>query len=116
MLAKSSSVHDELGGLARDVGPRAAHGHADIGLAQGGRVVDAVARHGHEVPALLQATHDAQLVGGRGARDDGARLQAVAERLVVELCNLGAGQDRRAGVGEADALGDRRRPSPRGRP
>src|SRR5690606_39222088 len=50
---------DQLGGLAGDVGPVLAHGDADVGSAEGGRVVDAVAGDGHEVPGPARRLDDA---------------------------------------------------------
>jgi hypothetical protein len=52
----------QVGGLARHVGARAAHGHPDRRLAQRRRVVDAVAGHRHHVAPLAQRPGDAQLV------------------------------------------------------
>ena len=52
----------EVGGLAGDVGARAAHGDADVGLVQGRAVVDAVAGHRHDVAAGVAGPGDAQLV------------------------------------------------------
>jgi hypothetical protein len=40
-------------GLAAHLGPRDPHGDADIGLLQGGCVVDAIAGHGDDVAVLL---------------------------------------------------------------
>ena len=68
----------QVGGLARHVGARAAHGHADGRLAQRGRVVDAVAGHGHDVAAAAQRRGDAQLVLGGDPGDH--RAVAVQER------------------------------------
>ena len=38
------------GGALGDLGPADAHGDADVGVLERGRVVDAVARHGHHLP------------------------------------------------------------------
>ena len=53
---------DHVGRFLGDVGAGDAHGHADVGLAQGRSVVDAVAGHGHDVPLLLQGLHDGELL------------------------------------------------------
>ena len=51
-------VHRHIGAQAQPV----AHGQADIGSGECGRVVDAVAHHRHR-PPLLELVHDARLVG-----------------------------------------------------
>ncbi len=45
-----------------------AHGQANVGLLQGGRVVGAVAGHRHDVAQLLQQLHQMELVLRRAAR------------------------------------------------
>jgi hypothetical protein len=57
-----------VGGLDGNVGA-AAHGDADVGRLERGRVVDAVARHGHDA-VLLELLDNAQLLLGRRARKD----------------------------------------------
>ena len=59
-----------VGGLLGHIGAGDAHGHADIGALDGGRVVDAVAGHGHHFVVGLQGIHDAHLVLGRDAGED----------------------------------------------
>ena len=72
-------VHeDHVGGVLRHVGARDAHGHADVGGFERGRVVHAVARHGAHLAGMLQRAHDAQLVQGRHAGEH----RGVAGRLV----------------------------------
>ncbi len=44
---------DQVGGLPGDLGAARAHGHADVGAAQGGAVVDAVAGHGDDLARSL---------------------------------------------------------------
>lgn len=58
--------HD-VRGLAGDVGACAAHGDADVGLAQGRGVVDPIAGDGDDPASELQRTDEAQLVFGRDA-------------------------------------------------
>ena len=55
---------DDVRRLFRHVAAALAHGHADVGGLQGRGVVDAVARHGHDLPEGLEAGHDGELVGG----------------------------------------------------
>ena len=55
----------EVRRLAGDVGAGPAHRDADVGLVQGGTVVDAVAGHRHDVSPGAQGPGDAQLVLGR---------------------------------------------------
>ena len=98
--------HD-VGGLARDVGARAAHRDADRGRLEGGSVVDAVARDGDRVAELLQCAHDAQLVGRRDARRDRGGAQALAQGVVVEVADLDPCDDA-AVDGDAEPVSDRR--------
>ncbi len=51
-------------GFLGDLGAAEAHGDADVGLLQRGRVVDAVAGHGHDVVAGLEAFDEAELLFG----------------------------------------------------
>jgi hypothetical protein len=82
--------HDGAG-LLGGFGAFAAHGHAHVGLLQGGRVVDAVARHGHHFAAGLQGLHQPQLVFGAGAGEHVHLLHALAQGGVVHGLDLGAG-------------------------
>jgi hypothetical protein len=61
------------GGLAGDVGAGTAHGDADVGAAQRGRVVDAISGHRDHVAEGPQRVRDAQLGLGRAAREDNLR-------------------------------------------
>jgi hypothetical protein len=56
---------DHVAGLAGGLGA-GLHGHADIGLGQGGRVVGAVAAHGDQPALALLLADQPQLVLGRG--------------------------------------------------
>jgi hypothetical protein len=58
---------NDVGGRAGHVGPDHAHGHADVGLAQGRGVVDPVASHGHDLASGLQRLGDAELLFGGDA-------------------------------------------------
>mmetsp|Transcript_12653 Transcript_12653/g.39934 ORF Transcript_12653/g.39934 Transcript_12653/m.39934 type:complete len:787 (+) Transcript_12653:1142-3502(+) len=55
---------DHVGRLLGDVLAGDAHGHADVTLLERGGVVDAVARHGHDLAAALRVLHNEELVGG----------------------------------------------------
>ena len=68
---------------ARHVGPVLAHRDADVGLAQRGRVVHAVARHRHDVPARLKARDDAELLLGGHPGEDAHVLDARGELVVA---------------------------------
>ena len=61
IVAKLSSVRTHRRGLAGDVGARPAHGHADVGAAERGGVVDAVAGHRDDVLLGAQRIGNAQL-------------------------------------------------------
>lgn len=52
-----------LGAVHGHAGARA-HRHANIGLGQRRRIVDAIAGHRHDAALALQARHQRQLVGG----------------------------------------------------
>ena len=53
---------DHAGGVLGHLGAGDAHGHADVGLLQGGGVVDPVAGHGHQGAPLLPGPDDADLM------------------------------------------------------
>ncbi len=53
-----------VGVLLGDLGPLDAHGDTDVRFFQGRGVVHSVARHGDNVPLLLQCLDDLQLVLG----------------------------------------------------
>ena len=73
---------DHIGGFDGDVGA-AARCDADVGLLEGGSVVDAVARHGHEVFPCLVFLDDAQFLFGGGAGEDDFVVIAQSGPLVV---------------------------------
>ena len=54
---------DELGDGLRGLRP-VAHGHADVGVLEGQRVVDPVAGHGDDVPVSLQRVDEGPLLLG----------------------------------------------------
>ena len=69
-----------------------AHGHADVGVFQGGRVVHAVAGHGHELVPGLQRTNDAQLLSGVYAGVHPHPFHHGGKGGLVELGQLRPGQ------------------------
>ena len=95
----------QRGGLARHVGAALAHGNAHVGGLEGGRIVHAVAGHGHHLPAGAQQLHQAQLVLGLEARAQVHMAQPLAEGSIVKPLQLRAGDDVGA-VGQAHLLGD----------
>ena len=98
----------EVRRLASDVGPGLAHRDADVGLAQGRRVVHPVAGHRDHLTALLQGARDPELLLGRDAREDERRASSggLAECLVGDG-ELGAEHHRVCG--DAGVTGDRHR-------
>src|SRR5690606_7685287 len=59
----------DVAGLDGDVGP-GADGDPDVGLGEGGRVVDPVADHRHDLPLGLEATDLLDLALGEDLGDD----------------------------------------------
>ena len=85
----------EVGRLAGDVGARAPHRDADVGLVERGTVVHAVSGHGHDVPASAQRPSDAQLLLGRHPGDhDAVVVEQRPEDLLVRG-QIGADEHRR---------------------
>ncbi|TFB02685.1 hypothetical protein CCMA1212_005469 [Trichoderma ghanense] len=106
---------DDLGGRLGDVGA-GAHGDADVCAGERGRVVDAVARHGHEGAAAAEGLDHARL-GVRGAAGDDERELFQGVNLgvghLVELCRFDddgrghvLGQDVEVSGDDADFFGD----------
>ena len=83
-----------------------AHGHADVGLLDRRRVVDAVAGHGHDLAPPPPGPHDPELVLGRDAGVDGH----VLHRPRRAPRRSGGRRPRRSGPGSR-----RRRSRARGR-
>ncbi len=75
-------LQDNRRRLLGDVRAPAAHGDAHVGLAERGRIVHAVAEHGHDLAASLKGADDLQLVLGRhpteGADPGDAGVQLAA--------------------------------------
>jgi hypothetical protein len=82
IVAKFVVGEHHVGRLPGDVGAGDSHRDADVGGAQGRRVVHAVPGHGDHVAVPLQRVHDAQLVRRIDAREhrDLARPSSPAPR------------------------------------
>jgi hypothetical protein len=87
------------GGLAGDVGAGLAHGDADVGAAQRGCVVDAVAGHRDDLAQRAQGVGDPQLRLGRAAGEDdlGSGAQEVIELRFGHRVQVRAVHDPRVG-------------------
>ena len=94
-----------LRGLLGRLGALLPHGDAHVGLLERGRVVHAVARHGHHRALALQRAHHAQLVLGAGAGEHvGARGQG-GQGVVGRGVHVGAG-GHHGPRGQAQLAGD----------
>jgi hypothetical protein len=108
MVAKFVVGEHHGGRLPRHVGAGCAHGYADVGAAQGGRVVDAVAGHGHHVPLGAKRVGDTQLRLGWAAGEDDL-FAAGKDGVQVGLghgVQLRSGDNPKAVMGDADPAGD----------
>jgi hypothetical protein len=72
-------------------------------------VVDAVARHGHDLAAPLPGLHDPQLVLGRHAGVDGDRAHLDRHPFVRQAVEFSACHDAVRGAGHAELPADRQR-------
>ena len=97
----------QVGRLAGEIGSARAHRDPDVRRGEGRRVVDAVAGDGDRLAAILEDPDEAQLVLGRGARDDSLAAQPPGELVVVESV------ERRAAVQDLGERGRRPRAQPR---
>mmetsp|Transcript_32718 Transcript_32718/g.83603 ORF Transcript_32718/g.83603 Transcript_32718/m.83603 type:complete len:485 (-) Transcript_32718:214-1668(-) len=93
------NVRNALG----DVRAGDAHGNANVGLLDGGRVVDAITRHGHNLATAVQCLHHAHLALRGAARHDEGQLLHLVQLLVGHGVHLGAGGHHALASG---ALGD----------
>ncbi|MPM78668.1 hypothetical protein SDC9_125679 [bioreactor metagenome] len=73
---------DHIRGALGHVCARDAHGAADVGHLQGGRVVDAVAGHGDDLARLLPGLDDAHLVLGGHPRENGKLFNVLLQHLL----------------------------------
>ena len=90
----------DAGALHRDVGA-GAHRDADIGFGEGGRVVDAVASHGHDAAFAAQPPHDGVLLLGQNLGLDIGDAEFCGDRLRGDAIVAGQHDD-------ADAVGAQR--------
>ena len=99
-------VHEDYGGsLAGDIRAALAHGYADVGGFEGGRVVNAVAGHGHYLAVGFERVHDSQLLLGDHAREDAGLFYALPEDFRRHRGQLRA-RDRAVRVPQAYLAGD----------
>ena len=89
-----------------DVRARDAHADADVRALDGGRVVDAVARHGDHLALALIGGDDPHLVLGADAREDGILLDGGGKLLVTHLVQIRAEDDLVPFAQDADVGGD----------
>jgi hypothetical protein len=98
--AQVAAYEGQVGGLDGGIGA-GAHGEVEVGLGEGGRVVDAVADHRDGLALGLQALDDVDLVGGQDLGDDlvdaGLGCYHAGRRLV------GSGQQYRRQAEPAEA-------------
>ena len=97
---------DHIGGALGDVGARNAHRDADIRLADAGRVVDSVARHGDDVARLLELPDDHALVLGTDAREHASRGNAGGKLRLAHPVQLRARDDLPFALRDTEAGGD----------
>ena len=104
----------EVAGFDGDVGA-GAHGDPEVGLGEGGGVVDAVADHGDDVAVGLEAPDDLDLVAGEDLGDDGVDADVVGDVsggsfVVAGEQDGGEAQSSeladRCGAGGLDGVGD----------
>ena len=99
---------DHVRGLLGHVRARDAHGDADVGLLEGGGVVDAVAGDRDDLAHALQDLDDAQLLLRGHAREDDLALEGFPQVVVRGLLELDAREDARVGtLDDADLASDR---------
>ena len=95
-----------VGDVLGDIGTGDAHANADVGALDGRGVVDAVARHGHDLVARLPSLDDAGLVLGLDAGVHAVVLDVRVEFLVAHAVEVGA-RDCLAAIGDdTQLLGD----------
>ena len=96
----------EQSGLPRDLRPALPHGDPDVGLAQRGSVVDAVAGHGHDLPVRLQGPDEAVLLLGPDPGEDVVLPREAPKSGVIRRVEVLPDCDAGVLVREAEALGD----------
>mmetsp|Transcript_29462 Transcript_29462/g.73947 ORF Transcript_29462/g.73947 Transcript_29462/m.73947 type:complete len:485 (-) Transcript_29462:693-2147(-) len=83
------NVRNALG----DVRAGDAHGNANVGLLDGGRVVDAITRHGHNLAPAVQCLHHAHLALRGAARHDQRQVIELVKLLICHGVHLGSSGD-----------------------
>ena len=76
-------------GLARHIRAPGSHGYTDVGRLQGGRVVHAIARHGHDFTVGLQCIHQAQLLFRHDPSENIYRLNTPLQFRIVHPVQFG---------------------------
>jgi len=86
---------NHVGGLLGDIRSGDSHGDTDVGLLEGGRVVDTVSGDSHDGAAALTAFDDFQfLLRRRSGKDDlGVVSQDVIQFFFTEFLQLGSTDD-----------------------
>ena len=97
---------DQVGGLSGDVGAASAHGDADVGGAQGGGVVDAVAGHADDLTVGVEGADELKLLFGHHAGEHVDGSGSAGEFVVAHRGELRSGDGAGGGV-DADVAGDR---------
>ena len=95
-----------VGDVLGDIGTGDAHAHADVGALDGRGVVDAVARHGHDLVARLPSLDDAGLVLGLDAGVHAVVLDVRVELLFAHAIEVGTGDGLAAIGDDAQLLGN----------
>ena len=97
---------DHVGGPLGHVGARDAHSAADVGRLEGGRVVDAVPRHGHHLSLLLPRLDDAHFVlrGHPGKHRE--LLHVLLQQLLGHEIQVLTGDGQVAGLENIQLLGN----------
>ncbi len=100
---------DQIGALACDIGAALAHGHADVGGTQCGRVVGAIASDRDKVSQASQGLNDLELLVWLDTREDASLLHQRIDGFAALLCDAskhGPSHDLISSVGEAQLLRD----------
>ena len=95
-----------VGDVLGNVGTGDAHANADVGALDGRGIVDAVARHGHDLVARLPGLDDAGLVLRLDAGVHAVVLDVRVEFLVAHAIEVGTGDGLAAIGDDTQLLGD----------
>ena len=83
---------DHVGGFLGHISPGDSHGHADIGLAQSGSVVDSVAGHRRDLSCVLEGRTIFILCSGATRAKTDTSPTTVLQFRQFEAVEVGAGQ------------------------